>query len=118
MVQKHAGFTSICLAVARSRQGTRDHHAPCTAGPTLQFYCPAIVAVCGAEVQVAVDGEAASTWTVIHVPRGGTLAVGGVQGTTGVGGGHGGGTDARCCATLLTGFMGSSFPGFEFVAVA
>ncbi len=49
-------------------------------GPTLRFRCDAIVALAGAEMEAALDGEAVSFWQAFEVRAGQTLALGKVKG--------------------------------------
>jgi len=48
-------------------------------GPELRFAEAAVVAVCGADIEPRVDGEAQAAWTSFEVPEGATLGFGHVR---------------------------------------
>lgn len=50
----------------------------CTAGPTLKFHAPAVVALAGAEFSAHLDGKDIPCWTSVAVSPGSTLTVGSV----------------------------------------
>lgn len=53
----------------------------CTlAGPTLQFHCPARIALCGAVMEATLDGQPVPWWTPAAVPAGAVLEMGPVEG--------------------------------------
>ncbi|HEX8325752.1 MAG TPA: urea carboxylase [Tepidisphaeraceae bacterium] len=49
-------------------------------GPTLRFNVAAVVAVCGAAMDVSVDGKAVNIWQPVAVPAGGKLELGKILG--------------------------------------
>jgi urea carboxylase len=49
-------------------------------GPRLRFGEPAVVAVTGAPLPVAVDGEPAQQWAALEIPAGGVLRLGAIRG--------------------------------------
>ncbi len=51
-----------------------------TAGPTLRFSAPCVVALGGAAMRTTVDGRPVAPWTAVTVPAGATVRVGPVDG--------------------------------------
>ncbi|MEN3975098.1 urea carboxylase [Emcibacter sp. SYSU 3D8] len=49
-------------------------------GPTLRFGCDAVIALGGAKMKAALDGEPVAWWRTLTVKAGQTLAIGGIEG--------------------------------------
>ncbi len=49
-------------------------------GPTLKFHDEAVIALTGVRLAADLDGEEIPWWRAIHVPKDGTLTLGGLQG--------------------------------------
>ena len=49
-------------------------------GPTVFFHRPAVVALCGAAMDVTVDGIEVTMWTRLPIPKGAELVIGAAKG--------------------------------------
>lgn len=45
-------------------------------GPELRFLAPAAVALCGAPMELTLDGKEVPMWTRLHIKRGQILSIG------------------------------------------
>ena len=49
-------------------------------GPELRFYCPALVAICGAAMEIQLDEQRVDMWSAIHINAGQRLKIGRMTG--------------------------------------
>jgi allophanate hydrolase subunit 2 len=52
-------------------------------GPDLRFLAPAVVSVCGAPMEITIDGADVAMWTRLYIRSGQTLSIGKLNGSGG-----------------------------------
>lgn len=52
-------------------------------GPELRFLAPAVVSVCGAPMEITIDGAEVAMWTRLYIRSGQTLSIGKLNGSGG-----------------------------------